>query len=133
MPNNKSNNKPRILIVEDNLTLLNLIKEKVKSEGWTALTAVDGDEAAKKIWTQKPDLILLDLLLPKRDGVSVLREMRSRKETADIPVVVLTNLSDGETVEAVMAEGGTDFLVKTDYTLDDVMARVRQRLPIKKA
>ncbi|OGL73668.1 hypothetical protein A3D72_01950 [Candidatus Uhrbacteria bacterium RIFCSPHIGHO2_02_FULL_57_19] len=133
MPNNKSNNKPRILIVEDNLTLLNLIKEKVKSEGWTALTAVDGDEAAKKIRTQNPDLILLDLLLPKRDGVSVLREMRSRKETADIPVVVLTNLSDGETVEAVMAEGGTDFLVKTDYTLDDVMARVRQRLPIKKA
>src|SRR3990167_7534654 len=110
MANKKNNNKPRILIVEDNLTLLNLIKEKVKSEGWTALTAVDGDEAAKKIRTQNPDLILLDLLLPKRDGVSVLRERRSRKEPADIPVVVLTNLSDGETVEAVMAEGGTDFL-----------------------
>lgn len=120
--------KRRILIVEDNLTLLALLKERIKEEGWEVLTAIDGNEAAEKIGKERPDVVLLDLLLPKRDGLSVLKEMRQKPQTAGIPVVVLTNLSDGETVTAVAAEGGTDFLVKTEYTLDDVVGRIRQRL-----
>lgn len=122
-------NPVRILIVEDERPLLKLLVKKVEDEGWEASTALDGVEAARKISTERPTLVLLDLLLPKRDGISVLKEMRERKETADIPVVVLTNLSTGESVSAVLDAGGTDYLVKTDYTLDDVITKIRQRLP----
>lgn len=122
-------NPVRILVVEDEKPLLKLLVKKVEDEGWEASTALDGIEAAKKIASERPTLVLLDLLLPKRDGISVLKEMRERKETADIPVVVLTNLSTGESVSAVLDAGGTDYLVKTDYTLEDVITKIRQRLP----
>lgn len=122
-------NPVRILIVEDEKPLLKLLVKKVEDQGWEASTALDGIEAAKKIATERPTLVLLDLLLPKRDGISVLKEMRERRETADIPVVVLTNLSTGESVSAVLDAGGTDYLVKTDYTLEDVITKIRQRLP----
>lgn len=118
-----------ILVIEDNVTLLELLKERLEHEGWKVETAVDGVAGYEKALKSKPSLILLDLLLPKKDGVSVLKDLRAKKETKDIPVVVLTNLSDGETVANVLTHGGMDFLVKTDYTLDQVIERIKKRLP----
>lgn len=120
-----------ILVIEDNVTLLDLLKERLGQEGWKVETAVDGIEGFNHAVKVKPTLILLDLLLPKKDGVTVLKELRARADTKEIPVVVLTNLSDGETVANVLSSGGMDFLIKTDYTLDQVVDRIRKRLPKK--
>lgn len=120
-----------ILVVEDNVTLLDLLKERLSQEGWMVETATDGIEGFAKAEQLHPSLILLDLLLPKKDGVSVLKDLRANKDTKDIPVIVLTNLSDGETVANVLASGGMDFLIKTDYSLDAVVDRIKKRLPKK--
>lgn len=118
-----------ILIIEDNVTLLGLLRDRLGEEGWTVETATDGVLGLAKAMKQKPTLILLDLLLPKKDGVSVLKDLRATRDLKDIPVIVLTNLSDGETVANVLAYGGMDFLVKTDYSLDQVVERIKKRLP----
>lgn len=118
-----------ILIIEDNVTLLGLLRDRLGEEGWAVETATDGVLGLAKAMKFKPTLILLDLLLPKKDGVSVLKDLRAARDLKDIPVIVLTNLSDGETVANVLAYGGMDFLVKTDYSLDQVVERIKKRLP----
>lgn len=125
------NNNITILVVEDNVTLQGLLKERLSQEGWKIETASDGVEGLAKAQKIKPTLILLDLLLPKKDGVTVLKELREKADTKNIPVIVLTNLSDGETVANVLTSGGMDFLVKTDYSLDQVVERIKKRLPKK--
>lgn len=123
------NNNITILVVEDNITLQGLLKERLSQEGWKVETAADGVEGLAKAQKLIPTLILLDLLLPKKDGVAVLKELRGKADTKNIPVIVLTNLSDGETVANVLTSGGMDFLVKTDYSLDQVVERINKRLP----
>lgn len=125
------NNNITILVVEDNITLQGLLKERLSQEGWKIETASDGVEGLAKAQKIKPALMLLDLLLPKKDGVTVLKELREKADTKNIPVIVLTNLSDGETVANVLTSGGMDFLVKTDYSLDQVVERIKKRLPKK--
>lgn len=125
-------NEVTILVVEDNVTLLELVAERLGQEGWRVETATDGESGLAKAVKIKPSLILLDLLLPKKDGITVLKELRTKVETKGIPVIVLTNLSDGETVANVLSSGGMDFLIKTDYSLDQVVERIKKRLPKKK-
>ena len=116
------------MVVEDNVTLLDLLRERLMKEGWNIVTATDGALGLARAESVKPSLILLDLLLPKKDGVTVLKELRAKPATKDIPVIVLTNLSDGETVANVLSSGGMDFLIKTDYSLDQVVERIKRRL-----
>lgn len=92
-------------------------------------TAKDGDEALKRIRKQRPDLILLDLLMPRRDGFSVLAEVKKHPTWASIPIIVLTNLgSDAKMAAEALTHGAFDVLVKTDWKLADVVRKVRERL-----
>ena len=113
----------KILIIEDEPAQATTIELFMKRAGFDTIIAHDGAEGLEKAY-----LILLDLVLPKIDGVSVLKQIRANDAIAKIPVLVLTNLASGDTVKEVIDAGGTDYLVKTDYTLDQLVHRVENVL-----
>jgi len=118
----------RILFVEDEPSLQKAISEVLVQEGYKVLKAADGEEGLKAAQTEKPDLILLDLILPKKDGFEVLKDLKADEKTKNIPVIVLTNLEGIGDVEKALSLGATTYLVKTNYELEDVLKTVKAQL-----
>lgn len=118
----------KILIIEDEPAQATTIDLAMKKAGFETIVANDGAEGLEKVKEGVPDLILLDLVLPKIDGISVLKHLRANEATSKIPILILTNLSSGETVKEVIEAGGTDYLVKTDYTLEQLVHKVENTL-----
>ncbi len=114
----------KVLIIEDEPAQATTIDLAMQKAGFETLVANDGIAGLDLAKNKLPDLILLDLVLPKMDGITVLKHLRSDESTAKIPVLVLTNLASGETVKEVIEAGGTEYMVKTDYTLDQLMHKV---------
>lgn len=122
----------KILIADDNPDMIFLLRKGFEGEGYEIIEAHDGNETMKVILEEKPDLILLDLKMPGRGGFEVLKEMRERDELKDIPVIVLTVVSDtGEKIRALEC-GANDFLVKPPITAE-LRARVNTQLKLRSA
>ena len=117
-----------VLIVEDEQSMQRALKNKLEHAGFVVRTAGDGEEAVKVLQGEAPDLVLLDLIMPKMDGITVLRQMKASDQLRTVPVVILTNLSSGDKVAEAMQLGTFDFLVKANYSLDDVLKKVVERL-----
>ena len=117
-----------ILLIEDEAALQKTISEILTQEGYKVMSALDGESGLKTAQKEKPDLILLDLVLPKMHGFEVLKELKGSKETQDIPVIVLTNLEGIEDVNKVLELGATTYLVKAHYSLEEVVAKVKEVL-----
>jgi DNA-binding response OmpR family regulator len=117
-----------ILVVEDENTLAFALKKKLESVGYMVDVAMDGKEALVKVGQKKPDLILLDLILPVMDGFAVLKELKKSPDSDAIPVIVLTNLSSDEDIADVLNAGGTDYFIKTEHSLDDILMAVKSKL-----
>ena len=117
-----------VLIVEDEGAMQRALKNKLENAGYSVMTAADGTEALEQMRSGKPDLVLLDLIMPKLDGISVLREVKADEALKAIPVIILTNLSSGDKVAEAMQLGTFDFLVKANYSLDDVLVKVQERI-----
>lgn len=118
----------KILFVEDEPTLQKTLGDVLAKEGYEIKTAFDGETGLVLAREFKPDLMLLDLILPKKDGFTVLKEMKADEELKYIPVIVLTNLEGTSDVEKVLELGATTYLVKANYDLGEVVARVKQAL-----
>lgn len=118
----------KILIVDDEKFVVRALTEKLALEGFSIDSAYDGQEALLKVNQVKPDLILLDIIMPKLDGISVLKKLKASAETKDIPIIILTNLYDDKKVNEVMETGGTDYLVKVEHTLSDIVKEVKEKL-----
>ena len=118
----------KILFVEDEPTLQKAVGEILGQEGFEVLAALDGEAGLELIKKEKPDLVLLDLILPKKDGFAVLKEMKEDESLKDIPVIVLTNLEGMGDVEKAMSLGATTYLVKANYELDDVIKMIKENL-----
>lgn len=117
-----------VLIVEDEQSMQRALKNKLEHAGYQILTASDGEGAMAAMKSTKPDLVLLDLIMPKMDGITVLRQVKADDALRSVPVVILTNLSSGDKVAEAMQLGTFDFLVKANYSLDDVLKKVIDRL-----
>lgn len=117
-----------ILIVEDEMSMQRALKNKLEGGGFSVMTADDGEKAVEAMRSGSPDLVLLDLIMPKLDGITVLRQMKADEKLRRVPVVILTNLSSGDKVAEAMQLGTFDFLVKANYSLDDVLRKVKERL-----
>lgn len=117
-----------ILVVEDENTLAFALKKKLEGVGYLVEVAMDGKDALAKVGQKKPDLILLDLILPVMDGFAVLKELKNTPESEGIPVIVLTNLSSDEDIADVLNAGGTDYFIKTEHSLDDILIAVKSKL-----
>lgn len=119
-----------ILVVEDEETLHKIIKAGLEKEGYKVYVATDGEKAFDVASSKKPDLILLDIVLPKKSGLDVLKELRASEQGKSTPVIMLTNLSDTEDMNTAHDLGALDYLVKTDWTLADVIARIQNRFAL---
>lgn len=118
----------KILIVEDDKFLRELITQKVLKEGYQVVEAVDGEEGIAKIKEEKPDLVLLDLILPGVDGFEVLRQAKENPETSNIPVIILSNLGQKDDVERGMKLGAADYLVKANFTPGEILSKIKSIL-----
>lgn len=120
--------KIKILLVEDDDFLSRMYVSKLEHEGFDVLMAADGETGLQLAINERPDIILLDLLLPKRDGFSVLSEIKRRPEMRRLPVIVLTNLSQQEQVDKCMALGAAECLIKAHFTPSEVVQKIYQCL-----
>jgi two-component system, OmpR family, alkaline phosphatase synthesis response regulator PhoP len=122
--------KKKILIAEDDSMLRNIMVEKLTKEGFEVIPAEDGEEALQKALSLLPDLILLDILMPKMDGVTMLKKLREDKKSVGTPVILLTNLTYGPQIDEAIKHGVQDFMIKTNWKLDDVVKKIKQKLAI---
>ncbi|UMX48054.1 MAG: response regulator [Candidatus Nealsonbacteria bacterium DGGOD1a] len=117
-----------ILFVEDESVMQKTVSEFLGAKGYDVISALDGELGVNMARIRKPDLILLDIVLPKKNGFEVLKELKSDEETKSIPVIVLTNLSQMSDIGKVMELGVTTYLVKSDQGLKDILAVVDKTL-----
>ena len=117
-----------ILIVEDDKFLRELIAKKLIKENFEVSEAIDGEEGIKKIKEEKPDLILLDLILPGIDGFEVLSQMKKESTLASIPVIILSNLGQKEDVEKGLKMGAVDYLIKAHFTPGEIIDKIKATL-----
>jgi len=120
--------KKSILIVEDESALNQTLGEFLASENFEVLSASDGAEGIKVAKAKKPDLILLDIILPKKDGYEVLDELKSDDSTKSIPVILLTNLESAQDIQKAFEKGATTYLVKSSYKMHDVVEKIKETL-----
>lgn len=118
----------KILYIEDEETLQKTLGEALEQEGFDLFFALDGESGLRLAKKEKPDLILLDLIIPKKNGFEVLKELRANNETAKIPVIVTTNLESPIEIEKVIKLGATTYLVKANYSLGEMVEKIKQAL-----
>jgi DNA-binding response OmpR family regulator len=122
---NRSSNAKRILIVEDELPFAQIYRDAMHMYGYNVLEAEDGEEGLRMVKVYKPDLVLLDLILPKVSGFDVLREIKSNDEFKHIPVIVYSILDDKPNIERAMKLGASDFTFKGQTPAVEVANKIR--------
>lgn len=120
----EKNNK-KIVIIEDDDHISKVYEIKFAKEHVTTILARDGEEGVAKIKSEKPDIILLDLMIPKKDGFGVLQEIKQIPELAKIPVIVLSNLGQKSDQDRAMSLGASEYLVKVDYPIQEVIDKAK--------
>lgn len=118
--------KRSVLIIEDERFLCNLLVKKFENGGFQVIGALDGETGLKEVRERIPDVILLDLLLPGIDGFEVLRRLKKDEELRRIPVIIISNLSDKRDIEKAHKGGAAAYLVKADFSPQDILDKVRQ-------
>ena len=115
----------RILLAEDDRFLRKAAETMLKRAGFTVIPAADGEEALRLAREHVPDLMLLDLIMPKMQGFDVLKELKGAPETAGIPVSVLSNLGQDSDVQLARERGAHDYIIKSNIALEQLVERVR--------
>ncbi|KKT42054.1 hypothetical protein A2W54_03405 [Candidatus Giovannonibacteria bacterium RIFCSPHIGHO2_02_43_13] len=121
----------KILFIEDEESLQRAMGSMLEQKKMQILKALNGEDGLNIAKKETPDLILLDLILPKKNGFEVLGELKKDPGTKDIPIIVLTNLEGSTDIERALALGATTYLVKANYTLEDIMAKIESVLEHK--
>lgn len=124
--------KAKILFIEDDVTLVKMYERKFVSDGYEMVVAYDGLEGLEKATKEKPDLVLLDIMLPKLDGLALFKKMRSQPATFNTPVILLTNFGQEDAVFECFKLGAVDYLVKTEVTPQQVVKKVETFLAEQK-
>ena len=117
-----------IVLVEDDEFLAELYATKLKMEKFDVALATDGEKGWKTINEKRPDLVLLDIILPKMDGFEVLTKMKANTELKDIPVILLTNLSQRDEVKRGLDLGANDYLIKAHFMPSEVIKKIKTLL-----
>ena len=120
--------KKIILIVEDERPLREALRDKLTREGFSTLEAKNGEEGLDVALREHPELILLDIVMPVMDGMTMLKQLRENAWGKNVKIIILTNLSDIEKIADSVKNEVYDYLVKTDWKLEDVVTKVRERL-----
>ncbi|MFC1727011.1 response regulator transcription factor [Patescibacteria group bacterium] len=124
----KGAGRGRVLMIEDDPPMVKMYSTKLEIEGFEVEVAYDGEEGLKKIEQWKPDLVVLDLMIPKVGGMDVLEKLRLVSATKNVPVMILSNLSQEQDIQRAKELGVKEFLVKANYTPGQVVEKIRQTL-----
>jgi CheY-like chemotaxis protein len=123
----------RVLLAEDDRFLRRAAESRLRQGGFTVLTAVDGEEALRVTRAERPDLVLLDLIMPKLQGFEVLKMLKEDPATAPIPVIVLSNLGQDEDLKQAMDLGAIAYFIKAHLSLQELVQRVADTLATGRA
>ncbi|MDP4008582.1 MAG: response regulator [Candidatus Peregrinibacteria bacterium] len=123
-----TNKNIKIFIAEDDKFLSKIYRTRLEQEDYTIIAANNGIDAVEKIIAEQPDLILLDLLIPQKNGFDVLEELKANSTTQNIPVIILSNLGQESDVEKGMKLGAIDFLIKANFSIDEVTGKIKEHL-----
>lgn len=118
----------KILLIEDDPFLIDIYTTKLKEKEFKVSVALDGEEAIRKVEEENPDLVLLDIVLPKLDGWEILRKIKSNPKFKDLKIIILSNLGQKEEVEKGLRLGATKYLIKAHYTASEVVAEINKTL-----
>ena len=118
----------KILIAEDDQFILKAMTTKLSKEGYEVKIAVDGVQLMDILKSYIPDLIILDLLMPKKDGFEVLKEVKGVQRLKNIPILIASNLGQENDIQQVLALGATDYLIKSEFTLESLVQKIKNIL-----
>lgn len=118
----------KIIIIEDEEILLNLLKKKLIQENYQVISATDGQKGLDKIRTEVPDLILLDIVMPKKGGFEVMEELNQDAQLKNIPVIIISNSGQPVELDRIKELGVTDWLIKTNFSPQEVVNKVKKYL-----
>ncbi len=118
----------KILIIEDEAIMLNLLRRKLIGEGYDVEVAKDGEEGLAKMKETKPDLVLLDIIMPKMGGMEVMEWMRGDSELRKIPVIVISNSGQPVEIDKAKKLGAKDWLIKTEFDPQEVSEKVVKQI-----
>lgn len=116
----------KILLVEDDKFLRTLLEKRLKAEGFEVEIAVDGDEALNKVVTVSPNLVLLDIILPKISGFTFLEEIQKDENLKKIPILILSNLGQAEDIEKGKKFGVIDYFVKATTSIEELVKKIKE-------
>jgi DNA-binding response OmpR family regulator len=120
--------KNKVLIIEDDSFISDMYRLKLEAEGFVVAVAEDGEKGLEQLGKEKPDLVLLDVVMPKMDGFAVLQSVKGNPQLQDVPVVLLTNLGQKDSVEKGLKLGALDYIIKAHFTPSEVVEKVREIL-----
>ena len=118
----------KILIIEDDPSISKVISTRLARENYEILVASDGEEGLRRIKEEKPNLVILDLMLPKIDGFAILQDAKATPETQHIPIIILSNLGQTKDIDEGMKLGAVDFLIKTDFSINQIVEKVKANI-----
>ena len=128
MANQISKGAKKILLVEDEEIMLTLLQRKLAKEGYQISVARDGEEGLRLMKESKPNLVLLDIVMPKLDGFEVLEKMKGDKELNKIPVIIISNSGQPVELDRAKALGVKDWLIKTEFDPNEVIEKVKKQI-----
>jgi len=118
----------KVLVIEDDKFLQRLLVMKLTQDGFDVTGASDGEEGLRRIVTEPPNLVVLDLIMPKMDGFEVLAQMRTNIKSRNIPVIVLSNLGQDEDISRVKQLGALEYLTKSEVSIHEVVQKIEEVL-----
>lgn len=124
-------NKKKVVLAEDDKFYIKIYKHALETEGYEVIVAVNGVEASDAMKNKNPDLVLLDLIMPVKNGFEVLEEVSTDPKLSKIPIVILSNLGQTSDVEKGKGLGAVDYIIKSDESLSGVMKKVKEHLQSK--
>lgn len=120
---------PTVLVVEDDSFLAKAYQMKLSKVGFEVLVANDGIEALEQLAQTKPDIMLLDLVMPRKDGFETLQEIQQHPDWKSLPIIVASNLGQQEDIDRAKKYGATEFVIKSDMSLEEIINRIKTHLP----
>jgi len=118
----------KILIVEDDQFLMDIYATKLREEGFEVIEATNGEVALEKLRESQPDLILLDIILPIKEGFEILKEIKNDEKFKNLPVIIISNISQRDVIKKSLSLGAVKYLVKADYTPSQIVKEIKKIL-----
>lgn len=120
----------KILIVEDEVPMLSALTDTLEEEEFSVVKAVNGIDGLTSAFIERPDLILLDIMMPKMDGLEMLEKLRTDEWGKNVPVIILTNYGDNDRVAEALGDDVSEYFIKSDITLEEIVSRIKEKLQV---